>query len=359
MPRTLIHRPLRYAARSFLSLIAVTATTVLRRLVHGPLVASWSLGMEIGILFVRRQLNHAFSFADIREARKFLDGLDPPITGNCEVQCGASPGTAPRGQWITPGKVTSDVTLLYLHGGGYSFYPESCRRFAGVLATLFGARLFAADYRLTPEHRHPAQRDDALSAYRYLLDEGIDPRHIVVIGDSAGGHLTLLTLLSLRQAGLPQPALAVALSPATDVDMTATGPVPNDRYDILQSHMLQTFGKWLIDFTAYSREDLALPFQDFRAVAPIYIQAGGREVLCDAIRDFVRVLEKQGCEMTFDVWPDMIHVFQYFGTWQKDSRDAIARIRSAIAHYTGSAGTEPPFAPDALTENSTRPHRAG
>jgi len=352
MTRTIIHRPLRYAAQSGLVLIATAVTTVLQRLFRGPLVPGWSLALEIAVLFGRRQFIHTLSFADIRDGRRFFDALGPASGDN--VQRSATPATAPRGHWVTPEKTTSDVTLLYLHGGGYAFYPRVSRSFADVLSSLLGARLFAADYRLTPEHCHPAQRDDGLSAYRYLLDEGIDPRRIVVIGESAGGHLTLMTLLALRQAGLPQPALAVSLSPATDIDIAATDPVPNDRYDILQSCMLQTFAKWLIGSTAYLREDIALPFQDFSALAPIYIQAGGREVLYDAIREFAHVLEKQDCEMTLDVWPDAIHAFQYFGSWLADSREAIARIRSAIAHYTGPADTAPPFAPDARTVSYTR-----
>jgi acetyl esterase/lipase len=113
-----------------------------------------------------------------------------------------------------------------------------------MLASLLGARLFAPDYRLTPEHQHPAQQDDALAAFRYLLAEGIDPKRLVVIGDSAGGHLTLMLLVALRDAGLPQPALAVGLCPWTDIWERGRSLYANDPYDCVQEYMAVRFGKW-------------------------------------------------------------------------------------------------------------------
>ncbi len=191
---------------------------------------------------------------------------------------------------------------------------------------------------MTPEHPHPAQQEDALAAYRYLLAEGVAPERLVLIGDSAGGHLTLMTLVALRREGLPQPALAIGLCPWTDIGARGASLVANDRYDLVQGWMAVRFGQWLQADTGFSREALSPIHQDYRGLAPIYCQGGGREGLIDMIRDFADELASQGAEATLDVWPDMIHDFQANGTTRPESAEAFARIRSAIARYAGPGG---------------------
>ena len=128
----------------------------------------------------------------------------------------SAPGE-PRGDWFIPRQHTSPLTLLYFHGGGYAFYGAVSRHFIAMLAEWLRVPIFAPDYRLTPEHPHPAQIDDGLAAYRFLLGTGVAPSRLIVGGDSAGGHLALMLLARLTSFDLPQPALTVGLSPWTDI----------------------------------------------------------------------------------------------------------------------------------------------
>ena len=218
-----------------------------------------------------------------------------------------------------------------------------------MLAALLGLRVFAPDCRLTPEHPHPAQIEDALAAYRHLLACGIDPKDIVVIGDSAGGHLALMLLQALRDAGLPQPMLAIGLCPWTDTGNRGKSLRANDRYDLVQGSMALRFGEWLARAGAFTREELSPIHQDFSGLAPLYLQGGGREVLIDMIRDFASVVARQDCDVTLDVWPQMTHDFQAHGRTRPESGEAIDRIRAAIAHYR-ARDVRTPFETCAQTE---------
>ncbi len=331
-------------------MILVSLRTILRRSVFGPLAPRWPLDFEIGTLFWRGQFNHAFAMDDIVEARRYFDSLQTLTDEEYDVACTPSPPDAPKGYWIAPREPRSDLTLLYLHGGGYAFHAAISRRFAEMLAGLLGTKLFAPDYRLTPEHPHPAQLQDALAAYRYLLKEGTDPKRLVVVGDSAGGHLTLMTLLGLRDAGLPQPALAVGLCPWTDIGDRGKSLYANDRYDLVQGYMAIRFGEWLTGGKSYSREDLSPIHQRYTGLAPMYLQGGGREVLIDMIRDFARTVAEQGCAVTLDVWPDMTHDFQAHGLSHPDSAEAVERLKQAIASYAGAKPNSAAFGACGRTE---------
>ena len=350
MSRTISQGPRRFVARSWASMILVSLYTIFRRIVFGPLAPNWTLDFEIGNLFWRGQFNHAFAMADIAQARVYFDSLQTLTDEVYDVARRPSPSGAPKGEWSTPGRLRSGATILYLHGGGYAFHAAITHRFAEMLADLLGARLFAPDYRLTPEHPHPAQQDDALEAYRYLLKEGVDPGRLIVIGDSAGGHLALMTLVALRDAGMPQPALAIGLCPWTDIGERGASLYANDRYDLVQGYMAVRFGEWLVGGKGYSREALSPVHQHFAGLAPLYLQGGGREVLIDMIRDFARTVATQGCEVTLDVWPDMTHEFQANGLTRPDSREAIERMRQAIACYVAGEGDRLPIAPCSRTE---------
>jgi monoterpene epsilon-lactone hydrolase len=148
---------------------------------------------------------------------------------------------------------------LYFHGGGYAFYPAVSQHFIRLLAHRLQTTIFALDYRLTPEHPHPAQQDDAVQAYRYLLAQGLRPQDIVLGGDSAGGHLALMTLVRVRQAGLPQPALALALSPWTDTGRRGASQFGHDRYDMVQGYQTLRYGQWLKGEGPWSDAQLSLP----------------------------------------------------------------------------------------------------
>ena len=195
------------------------------------------------------------------------------------------------------------------------------------------------EYRLTPEHPHPAQRDDALAAYQFMMKAGVDPAKLVLIGDSAGGHMVFTLLQSLKEENLPQPALAIGLCPWTDIGERGASLYENDKYDLVQGYMAVRFGEWLQGETGYSREALSPICKDYKGLAPLYLQGGGREVLIDMIRDFAKTVKGQGCDVVLDVWPTMVHNFQAHGQTVPESAQAFDRMREMIRSKT--SGDEP------------------
>ena len=138
------------------------------------------------------------------------------------------------------------ATVLYFHGGGYSFYPRAYANFIALITLAAKSRTFALDYRLSPEHRFPAQLEDALNAYRWLLETGVDPDHLVLAGDSAGGNLALALLLAARDSKLPLPALAIALSPPTDFETNHASIVRNQDSDWIDKRMLDQWARLVL-----------------------------------------------------------------------------------------------------------------
>lgn len=338
MPKPVFSGHILHKARSLAVYLRVALGVHGRRLIRKPIVPEWTPLFEIGTLFWRAQFNHAFALKDIKDGRAYFDSLYtvPDIAPDVEVR--ASREGEPAGDWFIPRVRESDVTMLYFHGGGYTFYAAVTRQFIAMLAQKLGVAIFAPDYRLTPEHPHPAQIEDGLAAYRFLLEKGTDPGRLVICGDSAGGHLTLMMLVKLREASLPQPALAIGLSPWTDIGRRGASQFGNDPYDMVQGYMTLQFAAWLKGGSQYGDAELSPINQDFRDVAPIYLQAGGREILVDMIRDFALTVESQGGRVRLDIWTHMNHEFHAYGDELPESREALERIRDAIAGATQHSG---------------------
>ncbi len=121
-----------------------------------------------------------------------------------------------------------------MHGGGYVIgEAHSYKHFTGHIAKAVGCRVLSVDYRLAPEYPHPAPLHDSTTAYRWLLEQGWEPAHLAIAGDSAGGGLTLATLIALRDAGTPLPAAAAPLSPWADLEATGGTMVTNAEHDVM------------------------------------------------------------------------------------------------------------------------------
>src|SRR5215472_16394567 len=150
----------------------------------------------------------------VEEQRAFFDGLGdmlPKTADRFEAEPASVGGI--KGEWVRARGCRADAALLYLHGGGYRIgSPRSHRHLAGALSAESGLPLFVADYRLAPESPFPAAVEDAVAAYEGLLKQGLAPARLAIAGDSAGGGLTIATLVAARDRDLPLPACAVGLS---------------------------------------------------------------------------------------------------------------------------------------------------
>ena len=222
--------------------------------------------------------------------------------------------------------------MLYLHGGGYVVLsPTSHAKLTAGIAKAVGCRVVSVDYRLAPEHPFPAAVDDALAAYRALLDQGYAPSQVAISGDSAGGGLTVATLLAARAAGVPQPAAAVPLSPW--VDLEGLGETMDSKADVdlivgrdglkMMADMYVAGG----DF----RDPLVAPVHaDLTGIAPLYVQVGGDETLLDDSTRLAANAARAGVEVRLDVFPEMQHVFQTGLGMLPEADDAIDRIGSYL-----------------------------
>ena len=219
-------------------------------------------------------------------------------------------------------------TLLYLHGGGYAIgSPVSHRHLVAALAAASRTRAYAIDYRRAPEHPFPAAVDDALAAYRGLLGAGVAPGSIVIGGDSAGGGLTAAALLAIRDTGLDLPAAGVLISPWADLTNGSESYRTHADRDPLVFQ--EDIDRWRDAYLAGAdpRAPLASPLHaDLAGLPPLLIHVGSEEVLLDDSRKLAERCEAAGVEAELEVWPDMIHVWHWFGEYLDEAGSAVPRI---------------------------------
>lgn len=241
------------------------------------------------------------------------------------------------GEWITAPDATDDQIIYWLHGGGYCIGSINTHR--GLLAAISaasGARGFAIDYRLAPEQPFPAPVEDAVAGYRWLLSTGADPAQIIIGGDSAGGGLTVATLVALKDAGDRLPSGAVCISPWTD--MALTGESLTSKADA--DPMITTDGIVRVRDayvgTADPRAPLASPiYADLSGLPGILIQVGENEVLLSDSTRLAERAEAAGVEVTLEVWPDMFHVWHFFAAMLPEGQQAIDRIGEWVRRRAG------------------------
>jgi acetyl esterase/lipase len=324
--------PVRHQAASAALLFQTTAQVCLRRLSHGPRCPTWNLAAELGTELARKRLATAFAMRDPVEGRRYLDSLAMRSSALAKVRLEEKRDGQVKGTWFVPRSVDPRMTVLFLHGGGYSFYPRGYYdNLSAEVALAAGARLFALDYRLSPEHRFPSQLEDAEAAYRWLVECGADPAQLVVAGDSAGGNLTLALLLRLRDGGARLPALAVGLSPATDFTGCGAGAPVESELDWITFEMAMCWADWFCDEGQRCHPLVSPLGADLRGLPPIYMQAGGKEILLGGMQEFARRGRQQGVDVALEVWATMNHDFQAFGEQVPEAVEAVARIGEVVA----------------------------
>ena len=241
--------------------------------------------------------------------------------------------------WLRPKGARADKILLYLHGGAYIIGSRRThRQLVSHMAREAGITAVLPEYRLAPEHPFPAGIDDAVAVYRALLESGYSPQDIVISGDSAGGGLTMATLLSLRHAGDPLPAAAVLLSPFLDV--TGSGESATTRADIdpwFNPEDLPVIARYYCPDEKEWRNPLVSPvFANVAGLPPMLIQVGDDEILLSDSTRLADSLKQEGVDVELEVWPNMWHVFQFFVGKMPESRQAIVKIGAYIKRRLGS-----------------------
>jgi monoterpene epsilon-lactone hydrolase len=241
------------------------------------------------------QAKNALEVRRLLRPEPFKTPRDVRITAE---QIGGVPG-----EWVEAEK--SDVTLLYLHGGGYVACSAETHRSITAGFALHGFRVFAPDYRMAPEHLFPAAVEDAVAVYRGLTGK------IVVAGDSAGGGLALAMLISLRDAGLPLPSAVALFSPWTDLAATGESLVTNDqRCAVFHGANIGPGAQFYLG-SADPRNPLASPlYADLSHLPPMLIHVGDNEVLLDDSKRLADKARAAGIKVDLKIWPVVPHDWQ-------------------------------------------------
>lgn len=272
----------------------------------------------------------------VAKRRETMEKFARPLAPDCSetpIDAGGVPAA-----WIdAPGAGGS--VLVHLHGGGYVTgsivtHREVCGRFSRAS----GARALLLDYRLGPEAPFPAAVDDAVAAYRWLLEQGTAPARIAVSGDSAGGGLVVALLLALKERGLPQPAAGVCISPW--VDLTGSGDSMTSRAALDPTVARDGLSVMAAQYLggASATNPLASPlFGDLSGLPPLLIQVGSLETLFDDATRLDACARTAGVEVRFEAWDDQVHVWHMFAGMLPEGREAIEHAGAFVRERTGNA----------------------
>lgn len=243
-------------------------------------------------------------------------------------------------EWVLAPGADPSVRLLYLHGGGFvsgsgGFYLP----LAAHISAAAKCAVLLIDYRLAPEHRFPAGLDDCVMAHDWLCSQGPDgrapARATFVAGDSAGGNLTLATLLALRDRKLRLPQGAISISPAADLTL-ASKSLKTVHDPIISAKTMPVFRDHYLGGQDPANPLASPVFGDYRGLPPLLIQAGEHEMLRD---DSVRAAKKaqaDGTDVKLEIWPGMFHVFQSHDPLLPEAKEAIDHIAQFMQALTPS-----------------------
>jgi epsilon-lactone hydrolase len=240
------------------------------------------------------------------------------------------------GEWISPTDAPEDKAILYFHGGGFRIGSVASHRdLIAQIALASGCRVLAINYRLAPEHRFPAALDDAIAAYRWMLDRGLKSSNVAFAGDSAGGNLVLAAMLALRERRLPLPSSAVLMSPWTDLAATGASYVSRAEADpIHQRAMILALARNYLGGQGDPYDPLVSPlYAEFEGLPPLLIQVGDRETVLDDSVMFTDMARAAGIDVNLEVWDGMIHVFQMFGAELPEAHQAIASLAGFLDRH--------------------------
>ena len=268
----------------------------------------------------------------ISEQRRDMEKTAALFAMPADIECREVDVAGIPGEWICPHHSDPEPVILYLHGGGYSLGSVATHRpLIARIALACQARALAIDYRLAPEYPFPHAIDDARNAYSWLIEQGISPRKIIIMGDSAGGGLSIATLLSLKDANAEMPAAAVCISPWTDMEASGASFSEKAKADpMIDRQGVVEFAAMYLN-GADPRSPLASPlYADLRGLPPLLLQVGSCEVLLD---DSTRIAERArnaGVEVELQVWDNMIHVWHYLVRSLPQAQQAIAKIAAFV-----------------------------
>ncbi|WP_442321430.1 alpha/beta hydrolase [Cernens ardua] len=231
-----------------------------------------------------------------------------------------------KGEWSQGKNVRKGAVLYYLHGGGFSMGSvKAWRAVSAVIGNTANLKTFSLSYRLAPEHPFPAQLNDAVAGYKWLLGQGYKPENIIIAGDSAGGGLALSTVLRLKALHIGVPAGIYLLSPWTDMTLSGESMSHPLEYDPFNQKSDNAVNRQLYIGNRNPRDPYISPlFADFTGFPPILTQVGGNEAYLDDSLRMARRAMRQGVQVDVETWPNVFHVWQGWAPYLPSAREALA-----------------------------------
>jgi acetyl esterase/lipase len=275
--------------------------------------------------------------ASVEEARAGFEQVTSMFPVDADIKREVVSAGGVKAEWVSAPDADAGRAVLYLHGGGYVIGSINTHRsLAARLSRASGARVLVIDYRLAPEHPHPAAVDDAVAAYRWMLAQGLKPARITVAGDSAGGGLTVATLVAIRDAKLPLPGAGACLSPWVDLEGIGESMTTKADVDpiVQKAGLLQMAAAYLGGKAP--RTPLAAPlYADLSGLPPLLIQVGTAETLLDDASRLAERARKAGVTVSYEPWESMIHVWHLFAPMLDEGQQAIDRIGEFVRKQAG------------------------
>lgn len=234
-----------------------------------------------------------------------------------------------RGEWLTPHDALPGV-VIYVHGGGFvSCSAATHRPIAAALARLTRRQVFSVDYRLAPEARLPAAREDIATAYASVVRSGVRPSEIALVGDSAGGNLALGVALQLRDAGAASPACVALFSPWTDLTGRAPSVQTNaERCAMFYPENLHDFAAAALGGCQRDAPHASPVYADLRDLPPVLLHVGSTELLLDDARRVHEQIRRTNGESVLRIFDDVPHCWQMLFPFVPE---AIASLREAAS----------------------------
>ncbi|MHA2392132.1 MAG: alpha/beta hydrolase [Promethearchaeota archaeon] len=233
-------------------------------------------------------------------------------------------------EWEIVPKADDEKVILYFHGGGYIMgTPNSTRMISVRLGFATRMRILSVDYRLAPDHPYPEGLEDCITSYKWLLSKGVDPKNIIISGDSAGGYYALITLVHLKNKGIPLPSGAIVFSPATDLAMTGDSFNINAPTDPILADLgiYWWVESYLAGVDPFS-PDVSPLYADLTGLSPILIQASTSEMLLDDAQKFFELAQEAGVDITLQTWDATLHEFQI--NYLPESEEAFSKTREFV-----------------------------
>ena len=235
-----------------------------------------------------------------------------------------------QAEWLIPfpSSAHSEKVILYLHGGGYiTGSIEDHRMMCGLLANATETKVLIPEYRLAPEHPFPAALDDALKVYQWLLDQGYSSTNMIIAGDSAGGGLSVATVLALKEKSGSLPAAVVCLSPWADLALTGQSHTTKAKAEaVLRKDVLHEWALYYTDESNLTNPLVSPIHGDSHGFPPLLIQVGSEEILLD---DSILLAEKArsaGVDVILKIWDGMWHVWQALGDLIPENKKTFEEI---------------------------------